>query len=216
MNMKGCLRVAILVGCLATVAAANPVVTILDSGHNAGPLVANPGDTFDIIIQIATDVALSAAQMYVTDTSNLGYLTVNSITWNTAVWDVSGATIPTPPGGNPPTYAINQVLNPSLDIGTTASGYNSGTGTFDFATLNVTLDALTPPGQNLALQATGLVFADTGFNTIGSSTGAPFVVQTPGEAQVVPAPGAAMLGFIGLNMVGWIRRPRRARAAARA
>lgn len=211
--MRRCWGIVFLVVSLASVAAANPVVTILgrtgSDPYSSGTLVLDPGDTFDIMIQISTDVALSAAQMYITDSSSLGYLTLNSVSWNTAVWDVGTTIEPATP------YDMDSGNNYRADLGAMANGFDTGTGTFTFAELNLTLSEYAMSGQTMYLHATGLVFADTNFDSVGAQTGGPFVIQSSGQ-QVVPAPGAAMLGFIGLNMVGWIRRPRRGGASDRA
>lgn len=163
------------------------------------PDVEGPGPyNFTVELWIDTDVALSTASIFIRDLSMRGTATINSITWNDAIWD---------PNSEWPSYPGNETLNAgnsytSSEMHVDAYNFNSGTGTFRFLTLDITWAGQT--GQALVLSLTDITVGDINFDNT-PATAENFVIS------VVPAPGAAVLGGIGLCMAGWLQKRRRRR-----
>lgn len=216
------LFVSLLMLAITGSAIANPIATILKTDGTSGPLTVGINTPFDVSIYIYSDVSLSGAQMFFTELSGLGYLTVNTVTWESnSVWDTSWV-LPDPGGGAGPYVPQESPDDPpagfqldgdqaySMDMYRWAVGYSSGVSPalpgWKWATLNLTASQ----SGTFTLQLAGLVFGDINIDPIEGSTGAAFTIQAgSGGGESVPAPGAAVLAFVGMNIVGYLKRPRR-------
>ena len=77
--------------------------------------------------------------------------------------------------------------------------YTSDPATNEYWT---TTDFYGAPGNTLTLTATGQAWS--GFNTYGQIA----IDRIAANTAVIPAPGALLLGSIGVGIVGWLRRRR--------
>ncbi len=194
------------------VATAGLTATIVDSvGGSPNSITVGGTYTWDIAIKLNTTDAMMGLQLRLKEItqgdSPSGNFQLNSVTFGNPNWD------PSPPAYRWSTDAGNQVVPGSLPqtlagpnytsdlIGDLSADENNGTGTgeFYFATLNITLNNPVV-GADYYLNLADIVYGDTNFDDYAGVAGTNYHVQ------VIPAPGAFVLGMIGLGMLGWVRR----------
>jgi len=186
--------------------------------NSSSLLLASTASSFNVTIQLQTDEPLTALLLKLQDVTSgehpSSYFTINSVTFAFPAEEEYQWHQPT--GPEDPLVelpSLPQELNAgnsytSGAIGDVPEAIQTGIGTFDFATLNISLSNPVI-GQEFYLNLADIAYGDSdGFEQAGSA-GANFHVT------VVPAPGATVLGMIGLGMVAWVRRySQRKRAAA--
>lgn len=180
-------------------------VALVDDNGNPSQVTAAAGSSFQVKVRVDTDVSLVSGQLRLQEVtaSPSGYFTLTSRIVAGTPWDPSEAlsfSSPDPLVG--PSYK-------SQDMGTLAEDVIDGTGegVFDFLTLDVAVSPFAMAGT-YKLNLTDVVFGDTEYEPLPFDLGADYEV-------VVPAPGAVVLGLIGLGMVSGLRkRMARVRTAA--
>ncbi len=185
-------------------ATASLTATIVDGVGDPNSLVLTGGATFNVTIALNTTEPLTALQMKLTENilqgnSPSGLFTLNSVSFINPPWSLDGGL-----QLDPSPQALNAGNSYTTDdIGDLPEDWATGTGEFDFATLSITLSSPTL-GATYYLNLTDIVYGDENFADQFGTAGVNY------EVQVVPAPGAMILGIIGLSMVAWVRRLRAA------
>lgn len=205
------------------VATAGLTATIVDSvvgpGKDPNSITVYGTQNWDIAIKLnaTTGVAMMGLQLRLQEItlgdSPSGKFQLNSVTFGNPSWD------PPPPAYQWPDYqwssdseyhwvvpSLPQELNLGRNytsdvIGNLSADEVNGTdpGEFYFATLNITLSD-PEIGADYYLNLFEIVYGDTNFDDKAGAA------PTPYHVQVIPAPGAFVLGMIGLGMLGWVRR----------
>ena len=183
---------------------ADVVATISDAVGDAQAitLYSNVGETatrqFTVFITLdnTAESSLISAQMRIEELSQTSGLTLISIDYDDSLWDTDTALDPTP----------DQITGPnwtSTPIGAFADDLGSGTGvgaSLGFVTALTFQISSTANFGTYTINLTEFVFGDTGFGFLPGSAGPNYVVT------LIPAPGAFLLGTIGLGFVGWVKR----------
>ena len=194
------LSVFVLLAGMQGTSSAGLTATIVNSADSSSLVALNGAGSFDVTVQLHANEPVTALQMRLQEitqgNSPSGAFTLNSVTFATPIWSANGSGMEFNPAPQSLTAANSYGTDP---IGDLPTDENTGTATdFDFATLNITLSNSAQGDYYLNL--VDIVYGDSDFND---------QVGTAGDAlhvQVVPAPGAVVLGMIGLGMVGWARR----------
>lgn len=157
--------------------------------------IAQPGDSFDVLVLLdATESAVSG-EFAVRDYAASGIFTLNSVVFESATWDtgiILDPTMQTLNAGNGYTSGTFGSIANDLVVGT-------GTGTFGFATINISVDAAATDGS-YPLNLVDLVFGDLNFNTIQSvASGQNYIVH-------VPEPGTLLVLMLGAGAFVMRRR----------
>ncbi len=194
----------------ASTASASLTATIINPLDNSSSiLLPFDSSTFNVTIQLQTDEPLTALLLKLQDITAephpSSYFTINSVTFAFPEDEEYQWHQPTGPGDPLVDLpSLPQELNAgnsytSGAIGDVPEALQTGIGTFNFATLNITLSNPVV-GQEFYLNLADIAYGDAdGFEQVGSA-------GTSFHVTVVPAPGATVLGMIGLGMVAWVRR----------
>jgi len=175
---------------------ASVTATITDAYGDPNSVSVLPGSFFTVVVELDTTESLVSGQLMIqADAPDV--FTLESVSFDNVVWSNDPADVldPTPQTLN----AGNS--NTSGDIGTLAVDLVNGTGTgvIDFATIQVSVDENTLPAT-YTLDVVDSIFGNTDFEDIIGSSGVSY------EVYVIPAPGAVVLGLIGLGVVGWLKK----------
>jgi hypothetical protein len=185
-------------------ATADVIATVVDAAGDPNSIALYGAGSFDVSIQVSTDTSLSALQLKLEETTSPGsdYFALNSVSFDASKWDI-------PVNPDDPDYRFDpspQALNVSNGytselIADVAGDVDNGTGTgiFQFATLNITYSGPAEAGDYY-LNLTEILYGDMNRDEYAGSAGTAYHVQ------VVPEPGTAVLGLIGFSIVAWARR----------
>lgn len=204
---------AALVGCIcvcAPTAMANIAVTIRDSDGNANYVRAKAGDVITVFIEVTSSapVQVATGQFYIKDFGNTGWLTVADYAWNPYLMeDYSpgiGYTLHDEPFTAYPGVGYDEWGASDLDFAAPFA-----TTTFTLLTLDLKIADSAPSKGSTRINVVDLVFGDNNFNDLTAVAGPSYIIE-------VPAPGAALLGGIGLTLVGYVQRRRHAHGGASA
>lgn len=184
-------------GAAGTARADLVTATLVDAVGNTHQVIARPGASFSVSVELSTDVSLVSGQLKVrevTSPSAQGYLTLTGVTFADPPWDSAEALSFTSPD---PLDAPGYI---SQEVGTFADDVvaGTGTGTFNFVTFDFSVSPTAMSGT-YKLNLVDMIFGDANYNEAPAVAGADYEV-------VVPAPGALALGVVGLGLVGWMRR----------
>lgn len=196
------LAVAIALAAPGTVAWAALTAAIVNPADNSTSIQALAGSILTVKVRLTgPSNNLVSGQFKVQETSGSGFFTLNSATF---------AGTASPPTGwyaefDPtPVALVAGNAYTSGEFGATAYDLDNGVATpNDMLTIDVAIGGSATPGS-YALQLTDMVFGNVNFDEELATAGSPFVIE------VVPAPGAVVLGMIGLGMAGWVKRRFRA------
>jgi len=189
-------------------ATADLVATIVDTVGDPNNVFLYKAGSFDVDIQVSTTISLCALQLKLEETTSPGsdYFTLNTITFSTpdsGVWsDESDAQVipelPQPLSG--PGYTSGLIGD--LAAGLSADPpHGTGTGTFVFATLNITYSGPAVAGDYyLNVAEMEIIYGDMDYYEYAGSAGTVY------QVEVVPEPGTAVLGLVGLSIVARARR----------
>ncbi len=157
-----------------------------------------PGSFFDVIIELDTTESLVSGQVMI-QASAPDIFTLESVSFDGVIWsdDAGDVLDPTPQALN----AAN--ANTSDDVGTFAVDLVSGTGIgiMDFVTIGVSIGAGAPLLETFTLNIVEPIFGNTNFEEVANVT-----VGSAYQVNVIPAPGAVVLGMIGLGLIGRLKR----------
>jgi len=176
-----------------------PTLMIMDMLGDPHSTTVQAGSPFEVLVQIDTTVSIMGLQLRVRETTAApsGSFELNSVSFSTLPWsnDSNDQIVPALPGlMDGPGYESDYIahLADDLDNGT-------GTGKFLFATLNLTYAGAFMGEYRLNLS--DILYGGTNFDDFtDAQTGQDYTIT------VIPAPGAAVLGMIGLGCVGWVKK----------
>lgn len=182
-------------------------VSILDfTGDQNRVVLNNPGDTATVYVVVASDNAsdlpIVTSQFFIEEVTNTGWATVTAKSWHSSFTEDFAPTLD---------YTLHQppfTAYPGAnhdEWGATDWSFMGvgGSGTsFTLLTLDIEISTSAQRGKGVRLNVTDLIFGDTWFNDVGATPGQDYVIA------ILPAPGAVVLGGIGLSMVGWLQRKR--------
>ena len=183
-------------------ATADLIATIVDTVGDPDNIVLYKTGSFDVDIQVSTTLSLCALQLKLEETTSPGseYFTLNTVAFSTpssGVWsaDSDYQFDPSPQALNVSnSYTSDLIADLAEDVDN-----GTGTGTFHFATLNITYSGPAAAGDYY-LNLTELVYGDMNYDEYTGSAGMAY------QVHVVPEPGTAVLGLVGLSIVARARR----------
>ncbi|NLX12039.1 MAG: hypothetical protein GXY44_00085 [Phycisphaerales bacterium] len=199
--MKWVVPLAMLGLSLGAVDAARgfPTLTIVDTVGDPNSVTVDRWESFNVLVHIDTDVSMVALQLRLQEITAVpsGSFRLNSVSFSTPPWsnDPGSQVVPALPDlMDGPDYKSGYILDLATDL---VNG--TGTGEFYFATINLTYAGALMGEYRLNLS--DILYGDTNFDDFTDAlTGQDYIVT------VIPAPGAAVLGMIGLGCVGWVKK----------
>ncbi len=179
-GMLVAMMVGVIVSLQASSFGADIELRMTDTIGDPHSTIAQPGDSFDVHVLLdATESAVSG-EFAVRDHAASGIFTLNSVVFESATWDtgiILDPTMQTLNAGNGYTSGTFGSIANDLIVGT-------GTGTFGFATINISVDAAAMDGA-YPLNLVDLVFGDVNFNAIQSvASGQNYIVHVPEPATI--------------------------------
>ncbi len=176
-----------------------PTLTIVDTVGDPNSINTTAGTSFDVQVRINTDVSMTGLQLRVQETtaSPSGLFQLNSVSFNAPTWssDPGDQYVPALPDlMDGPSYKTDYIADIAGDL---VNG--TGTGTFSFATLNLTYIGVLLGTYTLNLS--DILYGDLNFDEFTDAVSGQDYVVT-----IIPAPGATLLGMIGLGCVGWLKK----------
>jgi hypothetical protein len=183
-------------------ATAGLTATIVDTVGDPDSMVLYGAGSFDVSIQVSTTTSLCALQLKLEETTSPGsdYFTLNSVAFSTPTLGVWSADSDYQFDPSPQTLNLSNSYTSGLiaDLADDVDN-GTGTGTFHFATLNITYGGPAAAGDYY-LNLTEIVYGDMNYDEYAGGAGTAY------QVQVVPEPGTAVLGLIGLSIVARARR----------
>lgn len=180
------------------------MTAILTDLANGSEVWVQPGASFNVLIKIDTPESLVSGQLAI-EASVSDIFTLQSVTFDGVVWSDSVGDV------LPETWQLPDVLSPrSVDIGTLSVDAVNGTGTGEmtFVLLGFSIAPSVLAGSTYTLGFApddnqgqgGPRFGNLSFGEVPVTLGSPYTVH------VIPAPGAVVLGVLGLAPMARLRR----------
>lgn len=194
--------------CASQAARADFTVSIRDSVGPSNHIRVNPGDNITVYIEVASnsasDPGLVSGQFFIRDFSGNSWATVTSYSWNAGFSEDYAPDMSYGLHDGPFTSGDGADEWGATDL--TFAGIGGANTTFTFLTLNLAISTSAERGQGIHLNVVDLVFGDSEFYQAATKAGFGYTVG------IIPAPGAALLGAIGLMLVGRLKRRKRSLA----
>lgn len=191
------ITVGILLGTTAA-AMGGMTATMLDTEGDPYRVIISAGSSFDVIVEVDTDVSLTALQLRLRETTDSpsGLFQLNSVSFNAPIWsdDSGDQYVPSLP-------ALMDALSCKTDYFADIAGdldYGTGTGAFHFVILNMTFTGPSTHAE-YRLNLSDIVYGDLNLDEHAGMPGEDYIV-------VIPEPLSVLLIIGGLSVLGLRRR----------
>lgn len=190
----------------APIAQAQVTASLLDSTGDPHAVSVVPGATFDVFVQLDTNINLSSGQFKLIETTSpvSGLFTLNSIS------AVNGWADPPLLDPSPVGVPGSWPAGPDGDMGTVATDPVTGVGSGPMLLLHLAINGTAAPGI-YTLNLNDPIFGDTDFQPVATTLGIDYLVHV----EVIPEPVSGTMAFLGFLTGLMRRRPSRPVCALR-